>query len=234
MHECPTQNSHVGEVVSGVHAPAGPAAGPRILASMVAQVCHDLNNHLATLLGKAEVALMVGDTGRFQPALERVLEAGQPARTVVGETQRLMLWLRDGETDVPVTDAVATAIRLCERSCEKQLVRVKLENFANGARVVAPGYVAVLFWNVLHHVLQHRQVDPRHLDPSTWTARVAADGGTVRVRLEAETLSLRDGDLAEFLLEARDAARSLGGDVTFEEGAVEMSFTQKLGRISLS
>jgi len=220
--------------MSGIKAPAASVAGPRILASMVAQVCHDLNNHLATVLGKAEVALMVGDAGRFQSALERVLEAGQPARTVVGETQRLMLWLRDGETDVPVTDAVAAAIRLCERSCDKQRVRVSLENFASGARVMAPGFVAVLFWNVLHQVLEHRQVDPRTLDAATWTVRVVADGGIVEVRLEADVLSLRDVDLAGFLLQVRDAARCLGGEVTLEEGAVEMSFNQKLGRISLS
>lgn len=192
------------------------------LASLVGQVCHDLNNHLASLLGKTELALMVDDAERYRPALEQTLEAGQPARALVAELQRIVLWVRDGEPGVPATDAVGVAARLCERGCAKRGIRLSVRSEVPGLRLQDPGRVAVTCWNLLDRLVRAQPM-ANGSELQRWTVTVRPERGGVRLRVEAEPLQLEDPDLRESLRELSDWLPWLGGELSSEAVAVELS-----------
>lgn len=83
---------------------------------LLARIAHDMNNCLARINGKAELALMLDRPERFRSALEEVLAAGQRASVLVADFQRVLAWrgLRPGceEGAIPLIDALSVAARL--------------------------------------------------------------------------------------------------------------------------
>lgn len=191
------------------------------LAGLVSQVCHDLNNHLATLLGKTEVALMVGDPARYRPALEHGLEAGQPARGLVSELQRLMTWLREGESGVPVSDAVTSAVRLCERSCSKRGLQLRVKNRFPGARLEDPGRVALICWSLLNRLIQEQPCSSEHVS-ETWTVETGASGERLEIGVSGPTVGAADPAASDGLRELGELLGLLGGELSAEPGRVEL------------
>jgi hypothetical protein len=187
------------------------------LASLVGQVCHDLNNHLATLLGKTEVALMVNDPARYRPALEHGLEAGQPARALVAELQRVMTWIRDGEAGVPASDAVASAARLCERACAKRGIQLSIRNESPGLMLLDPGRVAVVCWSLLDRLVQG---EPCAAEPTQrrWMVTTWAEGSWIGISVEAPELLSCEPAVDESLQQLAGLLGLLGGDLSVDPG----------------
>jgi hypothetical protein len=196
------------------------------LASLVGQVCHDLNNHLATVLGKTEIALMVSDPGRYRPALEQTLEAGQPARALVAELQRLVSWVRDGEQGVLATDAVGVATRLCERGCAKRGVRLAVRSECPGARLDDPGRVALLCWNLLDGLLQAQSASRNGSEARHWTVKVRPGPEGVRLRVETDAPGVGESPSRDGLRQLESLLPLLGGELRTEPGAVELALSE--------
>lgn len=113
-------------------------AGSPTLPELIAQAAHDLNNHLATVLGKAEIALMVQDPARWRRSLGDILEAGQKARILVSDLQRLLLWSQPSSEPVPVGEVFNLVMRLLTRRCGHGGVKLVTSH----AGVSLPGPVA--------------------------------------------------------------------------------------------
>jgi hypothetical protein len=187
------------------------------LASLVGQVCHDLNNHLATLLGKTEVALMVNDPARYRPALEHGLEAGQPARALVAELQRVMTWIRDGEAGVPAFDAVASAARLCERACAKRGIQLSIRSQSPGLMLHDPGRVAIVCWSLLDRLVQGQ---PCVAEPTqqVWAVTTWSEGSSVGISVEAPELVSYEPAVDESLRQLAGLLDLLGGELSTDPG----------------
>jgi hypothetical protein len=196
------------------------------LASLVGQICHDLNNHLATVLGKTEIALMVSDPGRYRPALEETLEAGQPARALVAELQRLVSWVRDGEQGVPATDAAGVAARLCERSCAKRGIRLAVRSECPGAKLDDPGRVALLCWSLLDGLLQAQPASRNGSETRQWTVKVRPGPEGVRLRVETDSPGIGEPPSRDSLRELESLLPLVGGELRTEPGAVELGLSE--------
>jgi C4-dicarboxylate-specific signal transduction histidine kinase len=95
-------------------------AGQMAAATMTGRFTHDLNNHLTTILGKAELALLSGDQERMKSALELGAEAARKSRDLVAQMQRFCAAQRTSEwTTASPVDAVRPTLTLLGRAFEK-------------------------------------------------------------------------------------------------------------------
>lgn len=131
-------------------------AGSATLPELVAQAAHDLNNHLATVLGKAEISLMVQDPERWRRNLGDILEAGQKARHLVADLQRLLLWSQPQADPVPAGEVFNLVMRLLARRCGHG--GVKLVTAAAGVNLPGPAAsrLALGLWALMAEALERR------------------------------------------------------------------------------
>ncbi len=121
--------------------PAEHAVAAEPLAALVREAAHDLNNHLATVLGKAEIGLMSEDPARWRRGLEDILEAARSARGVVADLQHAAAWQDGGAQFVPVADVLSTAGRLATRRTRRGGMRLEV---SGGGAAHAPRAGATL------------------------------------------------------------------------------------------
>jgi hypothetical protein len=129
------------------------------------QVAHDLNNQLATILGKSEIAMMVDDPARWRSAVEESHKAGQKARVLVADFQKLHGWFREQQASpAPLSDVIGLLRRVCERRFARSAV--VFEPAHAPARVLSdPVRVFLLLWLALTEALERGGGDIS----STWT-----------------------------------------------------------------
>lgn len=167
---------------------AGKDATPDSLVDLMGQVAHDLNNQLATILGKSEIAMMVDDPARWRSAVEESHKAGQKARVLVADFQKLHGWHRDqGASPAPLSDVIGLLRRVCERRLTRSAVI--LEPAHAPSRVLTdPVRVFMLLWLALSEALERGGSDIS----ATWTlaGREDAPGGAWSMRLAHPGASL--------------------------------------------
>ncbi len=141
---------------------------------LVARVAHDLNNHLATILGKAEIAMMVDDPQRWRRGIEESYQAGQRARAAVADLQRVQGWV-GAETPDPAP--LAEVLELARRLAGRSLARLGLEPAIverSGAIVADPAPWTLALWQVLSDRARRCEQAPA----AGWTLEaVRRDGG---------------------------------------------------------
>ncbi|GEM_PF-4246595 len=132
--------------------PAAASAAQQVfrehMPTLLRQMAHDLNNHLATMLGQAELALLVNDAARFKLGLENVLASGTGARQLVTDLQRLVIWGEQETEPVVVSSTLQMVSRLTAH--RRHSLRVDLEcdlgeapNLDFGAAVLVLGVFGV-------------------------------------------------------------------------------------------
>ncbi|RMF72205.1 MAG: hypothetical protein D6738_11920 [Acidobacteria bacterium] len=144
---------------------------------LVARIAHDLNNHLATILGKAEIALMVDDPARWRRGIEHGYEAGQRARRAVADLQRVHGWV---EAATPDPAPLAEVLELARRLAARSLARLDLEpaiSERSGALVDDPAPWALALWRLLSE--RARSCESAPAEPWTLVAERRADGAVV-------------------------------------------------------
>ncbi len=152
----------------------------RALPELVAQLAHDLNNHLATVLGKSELALILDDPGRYQPALSEILDAGGSARCLVADLQRVLSWGRNASEPVLFAEVLALATRLTLRRCERVGIAIATRpDPAASGMVDDPAVLALLCWTLLRAALDE---PPR--GEEAWTLSGSASSGRISIVLQ--------------------------------------------------
>jgi hypothetical protein len=117
-----------------------------ILAFLTARTTHDLNNHLATIIGKTEIAMMKNDPERWRRGLDDVYAAGQRSRDTVRDFQELHGWVTRGSRDAaPLGDIVTVVVRLLTRKLERAGVALQT-SYVPPARVTLLGDVGLVLW----------------------------------------------------------------------------------------
>lgn len=127
--------------------------GGRLLAALAAQVTHDLNNHLAAMLGKAEFGLLVADPERKTAALSGVLEAGDGARRLVADLQRLAAYSEGAGDPVPAVEVAQLATRLLDRRLRRAGVAVHCSGAGPGPARARAASAVLALWCVLRRLL---------------------------------------------------------------------------------
>lgn len=163
----------------------GAGAAQDALPRLVAQVAHDLNNHLATILGKAELGLMLEDPARWKRGLEEALCAGQSARVLVADLQRVVRWQQGEDSPATIADAVSTAIRLCGRAIERCNIRLTDHGHGGADNVARPADITLALVVAIRALVDHRA--PR---PAQWvlTASAGPRGACLALDLGDETV----------------------------------------------
>lgn len=165
------------------HGLSAAAVGTRLvpLEGIVAQATHDLNNHLATILGKAEIALMLEDPDRWKRGLENALEAGNEARILVSDLQRLVVWLRSPEELTLLSDLLTILERFGNRRLRRAGMSLVIDADGPSALVQHAGQVLLGLWGLLDALSQALTALDR---PAEWHLTGAAQGEAWIVRLE--------------------------------------------------
>ncbi|MCU0222830.1 MAG: hypothetical protein MUF27_01895 [Acidobacteria bacterium] len=157
--------------------------GGRLMAALVSQATHDLNNHLTAMLGKAEFGLLVADPERKTAALSGVLEAGEGAGDAV-----------------PAAEVAQLATRLLDRRLKRAGIAVTCRGSGPGPLRPRAAAAALALWCALRRLLEDAGgAAPRTLELSV---RCAGRDGEIAVRIDgavlsAHTLDALDGSLAE-------------------------------------
>ncbi len=199
------------------------------LPQLLAQASHDLNNHLATILGKSEIALMSDEPARWRRGLDETFEAGHQARLLVADLQRLVTWQQLGaEAPVPLSDVLAMSVRLAGRSLRRTGARVEVDGGAT-IRVDRPASVAVLTWLLVREAADRAEVGVgrgwrlggRTL-PGGWSLEFHADdhafGEDAWARLD------REGGAGGVLGSIDRTVRALGGRLEFDGPVTRFTF----------
>ena len=131
----------------------GATASAAALRAVVAAVGHDLNNHLATILGRAELALSWEDPDRWRAALDAVARAGDRARVLVADLQRLAQWSAPDVEPAPLGDVLSTAVRLAARSAQRSSVRIVVSPSMPPCRAHRPAAATLAVWGALRAAL---------------------------------------------------------------------------------
>lgn len=203
----------------------------RALPDLSAQIAHDLNNHLATMLGKAELALILDDPGRYRPSLGEILEAGQPARTLVADWQRIVSWVRAPLEPVPVGEVLGLVVRLTSRRCERLGVEICVSQGNDSSRLEDPALLTLLCWKLVRAALEQEYEEDR-----VWTLSSASSSGKMQVVLDAPDLtwtqdvsrvsfsarSAQESSVAD-LQEIADAVAEQGGKLLLESSAARVT-----------
>jgi len=141
-------------MVEGLLQPTLRARGDGLLwADLAAHAAHDLNNHLTSVLGKAEIALMSPDPARWQRGLEEILEAGQRARSLVADLQRLARWHLGSEGEIAAPDLLGVVVRLSGRRAERAGIRVEMTGRGSFADSRLAARIALLAWQLVERAL---------------------------------------------------------------------------------
>lgn len=156
----------------------------RALPDLSAQIAHDLNNHLATMLGKSELALILDDPGRYRPSLGEILEAGQPARTLVADWQRVVSWVRTPPEPVLVGEVLGLVVRLTSRRCERLGIEICVSQGSDSAILEDPALLTLLCWKLVCAALEQEYEEDR-----AWTLSSASRAGKTQVVLDAPGLT---------------------------------------------
>ena len=193
------------------------------LPALVSRAAHDLNNSLARILGKAELALMLGDESRYRRSLEEVVEAGQSARILVSDLQRFMAWCRASEESIFTADVVALVSRLARRTCRK--LGLELESVGGGAPIEPPAAAASALASLALLQAAHELADPE--DPRCETWRFAIEerpGGTLTVRVDSPAQGPLFGRLAaqHGIEKTRESLAGVGARVSRSETGFEV------------
>lgn len=176
------------------------ALGGRLLAALVSQATHDLNNHLTAMLGKAEFGLLVADPERKTAALSGVLEAGDAARRLVADLQRLAAFSEGAGDPVPAAEVAQLATRLLDRRLRRAGIEARSRGTGPGPARTRAAAATLALWCVLRRLLEDpATASPRALDLSVACAgredeiAVQIDGAT----LQRNTLDDLDSQLAD-------------------------------------
>jgi len=130
-----------------------PRGAELLWADLAAHAAHDLNNHLTSVLGKAEIALMSPDPARWQRGLEEVLEAGQQARSLVADLQRLARWQLGVEGGVPAPDLLGLVVRLAGRRARRAGVTLEMSGSGSLADSRHAARLALLAWQLVERAI---------------------------------------------------------------------------------
>lgn len=150
-----------------------------VLPWLVTQVTHDLNNQLSRVLGKAELALMNGDSKKYRSALKEIQSAGQDSRILIADLQRLVGWSRSTEEAIALDDILALVSRLVERKCERAGIQLVLEPIETTAPPAHAAAVGILAWAICNLGLRQQQ-----LEGQRWTLRGVGSNGSCGIMLE--------------------------------------------------
>lgn len=194
----------------------GAGAAQDALPRLVAQVAHDLNNHLATILGKAELGLMFEEPARWKRGLQEALAAGQSARVLVADLQRVVRWQQGEDGPATIADAVSTAVRLCGRALER--CNIRLDNLGHGGadHVARPAELAIAVAVAIRALVDRRGPRPAH-----WT--LSASAGP---RCASLTFDLGDEDLDPARVHAMTTSlASLSGRAVVDGGTVRLDLS---------
>ncbi|GEM_PF-3890566 len=131
-----------------------PRGAELLWADLAAHAAHDLNNHLTSVLGKAEIALMSPDPARWQRGLEEVLEAGQQARSLVADLQRLARWQLGAEGGVPAPDLLGLVVRLAGRRARRAGVSLEMHGSGSLADSRLAARLALLSWQLVERAIR--------------------------------------------------------------------------------
>ncbi len=174
--------------------------GGRLMAALVSQATHDLNNHLTAMLGKAEFGLLVADPERKTAALSGVLEAGEAARRLVADLQRLAAYSEGAGDAVPAAEVAQLATRLLDRRLKRAGIAVTCRGSGPGPLRPRAAAAALALWCALRRLLE----DVGGGAPRTLELSVSCAGrdGEIAVRIDgavlsAHTLDALDGSLAD-------------------------------------
>ena len=141
------------------------ALGGRLMAALVSQATHDLNNHLTAMLGKAEFGLLVADPERKTAALSGVLEAGDAARRLVADLQRLAAFSEGAGDPVPAGEVAQLATRLLERRLRRAGIEVRSSGTGPGPARKRAAAATLALWCVLRRMLEDSATaSPRALE----------------------------------------------------------------------
>ena len=213
---------------------AGRDAAPDVLVDLMGQVAHDLNNQLATILGKSEIAMMVDDPARWKSAVEESHKAGQKARVLVADFQRLYGWLKEsGATQAPLSDVIGLLRRVCERRLARSGVIFEPAHAPSRA-LGDPVHLFLLLWLVLLEALERGGNNIS----ATWTlaGREGTPGGAWTLQLvhpgthwDSATRALGPGVAASEgaprrVRQTLSIAQHLGAEIRFEPESVLLSF----------
>jgi hypothetical protein len=200
---------------------------------LLAQASHDLNNHLATILGKSEIALLSDDPARWRRGLDETFEAGHQSRQIVADLQRLVAWQQSGtEGPVPLGDVLALVVRLAGRSLRRGGAHVVVDG-GSAILVDRPASVAVLGWLLVREAADRAEpgagrgwrLEGRRR-PDGWSLEFHGDGNPFAAA-ERETLerSGADGVRADGALGPLDRTlRALGGRLEFDGSVTRFAF----------
>ncbi len=130
-----------------------PRGAELLWADLAAHAAHDLNNHLTSVLGKSEIALMSPDPARWQRGLEEVLEAGQQARSLVADLQRLARWQLGAEGGVPAPDLLGLVVRLAGRRARRAGVTLEMSGTGSLADSRLAARFALVTWRLVERAL---------------------------------------------------------------------------------
>ena len=158
---------------------AARAAARAAFFDLVARVAHDLNNHLATILGKAEIAMMVDDPRRWRRGIEESYRAGQRARAAVADLQRVQGWIG---ADTPDPAPLAEVLELARRLAGRSLARLSLEPAIverSGAIVADPAPWTLALWQVLSDRARRCDEAPA----GGWTLEAVRGEGCITITL---------------------------------------------------
>jgi C4-dicarboxylate-specific signal transduction histidine kinase len=170
------------------------------MAALVSQATHDLNNHLTAMLGKAEFGLLVDDPERKTAALSGVLEAGDAARRLVADLQRLAAFSEGAGDPVPAIEVAHLATRLLDRRLRRAGIAVHCRGTGPCPLRTRAAAAALALWCVLRRLLE----DAGSTLPGALELSVACAGRDDEIaaridgaRLQRHTLDDLEGQLAD-------------------------------------
>lgn len=128
--------------------------GGRLMAALASQATHDLNNHLTAVLGKAEFGLLVADPERKTAALSGVLEAGEAARRLIADLQRLAAFSEGAGDPVPAAEVALLATRLLDRRLRRAGIEARCRGAGPGPARPRAAAASLALWCVLRRLLE--------------------------------------------------------------------------------
>lgn len=143
-------------------AAVGPAKSSQALVTalppLVSRVAHDLNNHLALILGKSELAIMLDDPERYRTGMGEICKAGQVARTLIADLQCVVAWALNGDEEErpAIADVLALSARLADRACRQHGIELKVDGAAGQVASPVAGTLALVCWRLLTRAVERR------------------------------------------------------------------------------
>jgi signal transduction histidine kinase len=141
------------------------AGRPRVavqaaLPALLSQLSHDLNNHLTTVLGKAELALLVEDPARWKRAFTDIQVAGRSAQRVVSDLQKLVAWSLPEHDPVQPRDVAELACRLVERRASQSAIATAVTGDAAVPLAIGAAEAATCLVMLLQSAFAQRPATP--------------------------------------------------------------------------